>query len=263
MSSPPRILVTNDDGVNAPGLEVLISIARAISKDVTVVAPAHNQSGAGHRFTLGTEMQYERVQRNVYALDGSPADCVVLGMTHILKDNPADLVLSGVNQGQNLGDIINCSGTVAGAREGALHGAMGIALSQAVDYEGGAEIDWTPAKTLGAEVVRTLLAAGPQSGPGTYFNVNFPIGSEGAATDIRVVPHQRFARSPFAYYASRNEGRFFVAIPETPKPIAKGHDFDVLHREQAVTVTPLRLALTDEAALERLRGAFAQSGRGG
>lgn len=262
MNDRPRILVTNDDGVNAPGLKVLIAIARALSDDVTVVAPARNQSGAGHRFTLGTEMSYERVERDVYALDGSPADCVVLGMTHILKDRPADLVLSGVNHGQNLGDIIHCSGTLAGAREGALHGALGIALSQALDYEAGHSVDWDAAESWGAEVVKKLVGVAAGTKGGTYYNVNFPIGPASDVSGIQVVPHQRFSRSPFAYYPSRNEGFFFVAVPETPQPITKGHDFYTLHSDHAITITPLRLALTDDDALKTLSTAFARERQG-
>ncbi len=139
-----RILITNDDGVDAPGIAVMEEIARSISDDVWIVAPADNQSGAAHRFTFGRELELVERRSRVFAIPGgSPADCVVAGMTFVLKDRPADLVLSGVNNGQNIGDIVNCSGTAAGAREGAMQGAIGIAMSQGVDYEQGGALDWS------------------------------------------------------------------------------------------------------------------------
>jgi 5'-nucleotidase len=251
----PRILITNDDGVDAPGIEIMAAIAHELSDDVWIVAPDGNQSGAGHRFTLGRELSIEsRGERRFTVIGGSPADCVVAGMTHILGDRPADLVLSGVNAGQNLGDIINCSGTAAGAREGALQGAIGIAMSQAINYELGHEIDWSNARRYGAAAARAILGAAP--GSDLYYNVNYPTCAPDQVSGIVVVPHQRFARSPFRYYASDNPGKFFVAIPETPMPLDPAADFEQLRQRHAVTVTPLRLQQTDAAELTRLAGAL-------
>ena len=134
MADQLRILVTNDDGVDAPGIKHLERIARELSNDVWVVAPAGNQSGVGHKFTLGTELSLDQRDKRVFAIEGTPADCVAIGMTHVLKDKPADVVLSGINRGQNIADIVHCSGTAAGAREGVLQGAIGIALSQSMDF---------------------------------------------------------------------------------------------------------------------------------
>src|SRR5690606_6085551 len=211
-----RILLTNDDGVDAPGMEVLRAVAAELSDDVWVVAPDGNQSGAGHRFTFGRELGLEQREEKVFAVvGGSPADCVVAGFTHICKDFRPELVLSGVNNGQNLGDIINCSGTAAGAREGTLQGALGIALSQAVDYDGDAEVVWDTARRHGGDVVRGIIELA--EGRETYFNVNFPHCRPEEVTGVRVVGAQRFSRSPMRYYQSDNPGRFFIAIPETPQ----------------------------------------------
>lgn len=250
MSEGPRILITNDDGIDAPGIEIMIGIARQLTDDFVVVAPARNQSGVGHRFSFGTEMSLDRRARNIFALDGSPADCVAIGYTHVMADHPPDIVLSGVNDGQNLGDVINCSGTMAGAREGAMQGALGIAMSQALDYEHGHEVEWDVAKTHGAAVARALWEKA--RAPGTYYNVNFPLGTPEDVSGVRIVPHQRFSRSPMAYYPSVNAGKFFVAIPETPQPLHPEHDFHVLHHDGAITITPLRLEQTDHATIARL-----------
>ena len=210
-----RILITNDDGVDAPGLAVMREIARALTDDVWVVAPDGNQSGAGHRFTLGRELAAEEREPKVFAIaGGSPAECVVAGMTHLLGDHPPDVVLSGVNAGQNLGDIIHCSGTAAGAREGSLQGAIGIAMSQGANYEQRKEVIWDNARRYATPVAQAIIDA--HQGRDTYYNVNFPFCSPADVTGVRVVPHQRFSRSPFRYYASQNAGKFFVAIPETP-----------------------------------------------
>jgi 5'-nucleotidase len=246
-----RILITNDDGVDAPGIAVMADIAAALSDDVWIVAPDGNQSGAGHRFTLGRELRLEqRGPRRFAVVGGSPADCVVAGMTHILANHPADLVLSGVNAGQNLGDIVHCSGTAAGAREGALQGAVGIAMSQAIDYERSHAVDWSNSIRFGTEVVKAILAAKGQDD--VFYNVNFPVCSPGEVAGIAAVPHQRFSRSAFRYYPSDNDGEFFVAIPETPMPLDPQADFEVLRRRNTITVTPFALQQTERSALQRL-----------
>jgi 5'-nucleotidase len=249
-----RILITNDDGVDAPGIAVMREIAAEISDDVWVVAPDGNQSGAAHRFTFGRELGLDQREERVYAVvGGSPADCVVAGMTHICKDLQPDVVLSGVNNGQNLGDIINCSGTVAGAREGALHGALGIGISQGVDYERGTDIDWTNARTYSARVIKSLIN-NVKSRNETYFNVNVPYCAPEDVEGVRVVPFQRFSRSAMAYYPSDNAGKFFIAIPETPKPIDPELDFGLLMHGRAITVTPLLLQHSHHEWVGRLEG---------
>jgi 5'-nucleotidase len=248
-----RILITNDDGVDAPGISIMADIANALSDDVWIVAPDGNQSGAGHRFTLGRELHFERHSERTFAVvGGSPADCVVAGMTHILGDRPADVVLSGVNAGQNLGDIINCSGTAAGAREGALQGAIGIAMSQGINYEHGRDVNWSNSVRHGVAVARAIIAAA--QGREHYYNVNFPFCDPDTTKGIAVVPHQRFSRSPFRYYPSDNAGKFFIAIPDTPKPLDRAADFEVMRQDGYVTVTPMLLQQTDTMVVERLRG---------
>ena len=249
-----RILITNDDGVDAPGIAVMEKIARELSDDVWVCAPDGNQSGAAHRFTFGRELELVEKRSRVFAVPGgSPADCVVAGMTFLLKDRPADLVLSGVNNGQNLGDIVNCSGTAAGAREGALQGALGIAMSQGVDYEAGTAIDWAVSRQLGAKVVDGIRR---RAKPGVWFNVNFPFCPADEVSGVRVVPTQRFLRSPMKYYASDNPGKFFIAIPETPKPLDPANDFHLLMHGNAVTVTPMSLQGADVEMAAALDGSL-------
>jgi len=254
-----RILITNDDGVDAPGIAVMRDISRVLSDDVWVVAPDGNQSGAGHRFTLGRELTADVREPKVFAIvGGSPADCIVAGVTHLLGDHPPDVVLSGVNAGQNLGDVIHCSGTAAGAREGALQGAIGIAMSQGANYEQRKEVIWDNARAYGAAVVQKIIDA--HTGRDTFYNVNFPFCDASAVSGIRVVPHQRFSRSPFRYYPSQNKGKFFVAIPETPTPLDPLSDVHLLTHGNAITVTPLMLRQTDMALATALDGKLALEG---
>lgn len=241
-----RILITNDDGVDAPGLSVMREIAASVSDDVWVVAPDGNQSGASHRFTFGRELSLDRRDERTFAVvGGSPADCVVAAFTHVCKDHRPDVVLSGVNHGQNLGDIINCSGTAAGAREGAMHGAIAIAMSQAVNYEHGDNIDWTNARRFGPHVVASLIREA--EGREHYYNVNFPFCPPEQVSGVEVAAAQRFSRSPMAYYPSDNAGKFFIAVPKIPTPLDKAMDFHLLHHESAITVTPLKLQSSDMA----------------
>lgn len=251
--TPLRILITNDDGIDAPGIEIMRAIAAELSDDVWVVAPDGNQSGVGHRFTFGRELSFIQHDKNSYAIKGgSPADCIAAGCTYLLKDHKPDLILSGVNNGQNLGDILHCSGTAAGAREGAMQNVLSIAMSQAVDYEHSRDIEWDNARTFGAQLVRKIMAL--HAGRDTYYSVNFPIGQPADVSGIRVVPHQRFSISPFRYYPSDNPGKFFIAIPETPLPLDPDADFHVLHHDKAITVTPLSLLQTDTPTASRLDG---------
>ena len=131
-------------------------------------------------------------------------------------------------------------------------GAIGSARSQSRDYEVSHNPDWTNARRYGAEVVSALLAA--HGAEDVFYNVNFPFCAASDVTGLAAVPHQRFSRSPIRHYPSDNAGRFFMAIPETPKPLDPQADFEVLRRGNAITVTPFALQQTHQDALKRLSG---------
>ena len=167
-----RILITNDDGIHAEGLNVLERIARQLSDDVVVVAPETDQSGVAHSLSLNDPLRLRHVSEQRYAVKGTPTDCVIMGVRRIMRDAPPDLVLSGVNCGHNLAEDVTYSGTVAGAMEGCALGIPSIALSQEYGEGGRTGLDWSAGETHGAAVVRGLLDAGwPQ---GVLMNVNFP-----------------------------------------------------------------------------------------
>jgi 5'/3'-nucleotidase SurE len=113
-----RILLTNDDGIHAPGLKVLEEIARELSDDLWIFAPETDQSGVSHSLSLNDPLRLRMVDERRYAVKGTPTDCVIMGLRHVLKDNPPDLILSGVNRGQNVAEDVTYSGTIAGAMRG-------------------------------------------------------------------------------------------------------------------------------------------------
>src|SRR5689334_20226759 len=137
-----RILVTNDDGIHAPGLEVCETIARALSEDVWVVAPETDQSGVAHSLSLNDPLRLRKVGDRRFAVKGTPTDCVIMGVRHVLKDRAPDVVLSGVNRGQNIAEDVTYSGTVAGAIEATLLGIPAFALSQGYSAATRDAISW-------------------------------------------------------------------------------------------------------------------------
>src|SRR5690349_17836997 len=168
-----RILLTNDDGVNARGLKVLESVARRFSDDIWIVAPTEEQSGAGHSLTLTTPVRLRRHGERTFSVTGTPTDAVMLALAHVMKDSPPDLILSGINRGANLAEDVTYSGTVSAAMEGALAGVRSIALSQAYAREGLADtVPFAAAEAWAERVLRPLVDFATE--PKTLINVNFP-----------------------------------------------------------------------------------------
>jgi 5'-nucleotidase len=179
---PPRFLVTNDDGYGAPGIRVLERIAKALSKDVWVVAPEVEQSATSHSLTLRRPLRVRKHKPRHFTADGTPTDCVLVAVQSILKDRKPDIVLSGINMGSNLGEDVTYSGTVAAAMEAALLGIRAIAFSQVRDGEG--KLDFDAAEVHGPKLVQRLLAA--KWHREVLMNVNFPALSAKQVRGIRV-----------------------------------------------------------------------------
>jgi len=249
-----RILLTNDDGVNATGLKLLEQIARAFSDDIWVVAPTDEQSGAGHSLTLTVPVRLRRLGERRFCVTGTPTDAVMMGLAHIMKEARPDLILSGVNRGANLGEDVTYSGTVSAAMEGALAGIPAIALSQSYAREGmGDTVPFAAAEAWAERVLAPLLAA--PFAPRTLVNVNFPALAPDAVKGIRVVRQgirdygrlridKRTDTRGFDYY-------WFGLRPVVHTP---GHETDLeAISDGYITVTPLHLDLTHEPSLEVLR----------
>ncbi|MGB3316975.1 MAG: 5'/3'-nucleotidase SurE [Albidovulum sp.] len=260
-----RILITNDDGINAPGLEILQSIAEEIAGpkgEVWTVAPAFEQSGVGHCISYTHPMMIAKLGPRRYAAEGSPADCVLAGIYDVLQGGRPDLVLSGVNRGNNSAENVLYSGTIGGAMEAALQGVPAIALSQ---FMGPAtqelETPFEAARDHGTAIVRTLLDKGLWDGSDyrLFYNVNFPpvagqdvkgmkVAAQGYRTDtfFGVEPHI----SP--------SGRKFLWIKGGPQhhPTAPGTDVAV-NLDGWISVTPMRADLTAHDAMAELEARLA------
>lgn len=165
-----RVMLTNDDGIDAPGMAVLEEIAAQIAREVWVVAPEHDQSGQSHAISLHHALRVSERGVRRFGVTGTPGDCAAMGICHLLKDTPPQLVLSGVNRGLNLGMETVFSGTVGGAMTAMMLGVPALALSQAFTRRD--DVPWDTARTLGPEVVRKLLAIGWSTS--AVLNVNFP-----------------------------------------------------------------------------------------
>ncbi|MXO51382.1 5'/3'-nucleotidase SurE [Erythrobacter gaetbuli] len=247
-----RILLTNDDGIRARGLEVLEGIARQFSDDIWICAPDEEQSGMGHALTLTRPVRLRKHGERRFSVTGTPTDSVTMGLRKVM-DGPPDLILSGVNRGANLGDDITYSGTVSAAIEGALAGIRSIALSQVYAREGiGEAVQFDAAIEWGARVVKPLLDTPlPKR---TLINVNFPARPAGEVRGIRVT------RQGFHDYSRGTvvEGRdprgfdyFWFGLEPIEHTLDHGTDLEAVE-EGFVSVTPLHLDLTHHASLGAL-----------
>jgi 5'-nucleotidase len=254
-----RILLTNDDGIHAAGLKLLELIAGELSDDVTVVAPENDQSGVAHSLSLSDPLRLREIGPRHFALKGTPTDCVIMGVRRILADRPPDLVLSGVNRGQNVAEDVTYSGTIAGAMEGTLLGIPSIALSQAYGGAVGRPlIEWSATETHAAPVIRTILAAG--IAPGGLINVNFPACAASEVAGIELTRQGR-RNAELMRVEERRDGRgfpyFWLMFQRGAYEQAEGTDLAALTAKK-ISITPLRLDLTDHDSRLRLGKAFAK-----
>jgi 5'-nucleotidase len=242
-----NILVTNDDGIGAPGLRALAEALHVLGP-VTVVAPDRERSAAGHSLTLHRPLRAQQVDRNWYSVDGTPTDAVALALKGLL-DLPPDLVVAGINEGANLGDDVTYSGTVAAAAEATLDGRPAMAVSLA---SGGEERHWGTAAhyavMLAAEVARRGLPAG------TLLNVNVPNVPVGVIRGMICTRQARRRYSETIVEKVDPRGKTYYWIGGGPPDWEAGEGTDY-HAVQsgAVSVTPLHLDLTNYGALEALR----------
>ncbi len=239
-----RILVTNDDGVEAPGIKVLQKIAEQLSDDVWVVAPEKNQSGASHSLTLHEPLRFEQVGERKYSVRGTPTDCVIVALRHILIENPPTLVLSGVNRGSNIAEDVTYSGTIAGAIEASLLGVRAIAMSLSTHGDHDASLHWDSPLKHGPEIIERLLGADmPQ---GVFANVNFPdlpaeevkglmVTSQGRRDQNLLHIDERFDPWGAPYY--------WLAFERRRSSPAEGTDLWAIY-EGMISVTPLHADLT-------------------
>jgi 5'-nucleotidase len=244
-----RILVTNDDGVRSKGIHALAEALAALG-EVTVVAPVREASAVSHALTLHHPLRLEHVRDAVYALDGTPTDCVNIAVASVLRGLP-DLVVSGINKGLNVGDDVTYSGTVSGALEGALLGVPSIAVSlQQGPQTGPADWDFADAAAVAREVAGRVIASGLPSR--TFLNVNVPrarpkgirLTVQGARNHATTVTERHDPRGRAYYWIGEGQDEWLPNGSSDYEAIRAGY----------VSVTPLQSDLTAHHAAEFVKG---------
>ncbi len=253
-----RILISNDDGVRAPGIKVMERIAKAISDDVWVCAPMDEQSGAGHSLSLRTPLWLRRIATRRYGVEGTPTDSVLMGIHQLLKDHKPDLVLSGVNRGSNMGEFITYSGTCAAAMEATLLGIPAIAFSQQINPRE-RHVHWPTAETHLPALIRKLLRAGwPER---TFINVNVPNVRAAEVSGVEVTRMgQRTMGDSLVEQRHPKGGRYYwIGALPTQSPGRKGTDLAAVE-EGKISVTPIDLDFTNRRAMKSLGQALGATG---
>lgn len=249
-----RILISNDDGVHAPGIKVLEKIARAISKDVWVVAPESEQSATGHSLTIRRPLRVRQLSRRRFAVDGTPTDAVLLGINHVLRDKKPDLVLSGINRGGNLGEDVTYSGTVAAAMEATILGVPSIAFSQY--YTPDHPVRWSTGEHWAPDIIRRVCRVG--WGRNVLINVNFPDVHHDKVSGIEITCQgkRKIGDELSERFDPRGEPYIWIGAQRAEERSTRGTDIEAVVRG-AVSVTPLCVDLTDRDTMRALAATFA------
>lgn len=244
-----RILISNDDGIEAEGIALLERIAKTLSDDVWVVAPAHENSGAGHSLSLHSPLRYRQHGPQRWSVAGTPTDAVLVGVMEIMKDKKPGLMLSGINRGSNLAEDITYSGTVSAAMEATLLDIPSIALSNQITEDGP---DWRVPEQYAAGIIRTLTQLRWPSS--TLMNVNFPALPLEKVKGVRPCPHGRRILDDNLHRRVDPHGRPYIWIggqrtePFGDQPTADLHQI----REGWITITPIDLDMTNYPLLEKM-----------
>lgn len=252
-----RVLLTNDDGIDAPGLAALEEVMRPLVRELVVVAPERNQSGCGHTVAVAHPIRLRQASAGRYAVDSTPPDCVIMGIREVMKDGPPDLILSGINKGRNIAEYVHYSGTCAACYEAGLMGFASIALSQETREDAPADFDaargWLP------EVLGRILT---QPWPGECFiNVNFPARPAVQVGEVALTRLGRVLQGTGYIKGSDPRGRDYYWNDwrdDITNAVDAGPDTDLAALGRgAVAITPVAIDQTDHAALAKLRKALA------
>ena len=254
-----KILLTNDDGIHAPGMDVLREIAGNISDDVWVVAPASEQSAASRGVSLHNPLMLRKLEDKVFSVSGTPTDSVILAMREVLADNPPDLLLSGVNRGQNLAEDVTFSGTVAGALQGMQMGVPSIALSLAKGFQNAKSLPWDTAAAHGPKLITELVDTGwPKD---VVLNVNFPDRAPNDVAGIQVTRqgHRDFHMTGAVRRDHPRGGHYYWLTygGQRSNPPA-GTDLRAIY-DGYISITPLHADLTHLGSLDDLSKRFRAS----
>jgi 5'-nucleotidase len=253
----PRVLLTNDDGIDAPGLAVLEAVAAELAEEVWVVAPEHDQSGTSHSISLHSPLRVSRQGERRFGVAGTPGDCVVMAVRHLMRDTPPTLVLSGINRGANLGVETMFSGTVGAAMTGLLLGLPSIALSQT--FRDRENVRWDTSRALAPGVIRQLLAI--EHAAPVCLNVNFPdidASDAGPLTPTKQGVGLVQGIDVLPQVDPRGLEYHWLRFQRGPRENAPDSETAVVASGR-VSVTPLYFDRTDEATFTKLAASLSNS----
>jgi 5'-nucleotidase len=240
------ILVTNDDGVYSPGIQILAKRLRELD-EVAIVAPDRERSAAGHSMTLHRPLLIEEIKESVYSVNGTPTDCVNIAVKGLLKEEPK-LVVSGINKGPNQGDDVTYSGTVAGAIEAILLGIPSFAISLVARED----FRFTDAAEVAVKTAAYILEKGLPTGTLLNINVpNFPI-SEIKGTSITRLGKRIYKQMTVERIDPRGKKYYWIGGGEPDWEREEGTDFDAVNKNM-ISITPLHLDMTDYASFDKLK----------
>jgi 5'-nucleotidase len=250
-----RILIVNDDGIDAPGIKLLEELAYELTDDVWVVAPDEEKSGFSHSISMTVPIRVRKLDDRHFAVKGTPTDCALLAIYEFM-DRPPTVLLSGINRGANLAEDITYSGTAAAAMEGALLGIRSIALSQVFAF--GGPVHWKTARVFTPSLLRRLLACSWEAG--TFVNVNFPdvppervvgtrVTSQGRRLPGSFRPVRRVDEREFPYY--------WIKLSYNVGELEEGTDLHAIAANE-VSVTPMHLDFTSDGFRKSLDQALAE-----
>lgn len=241
---PPRILVTNDDGIFSDGIRKLANALKPLG-EVVIVAPDREQSAASHALTLNRPLRLLQLQKDEWTVDGTPTDCVNLAVLYLFKNARPDLVVSGINFGPNLGDDVTYSGTISAAFEGALLNIPSIAFSAEV----GENFSFDRCAMFAARLTREVMAR-PRE-PDIVLNVNFPLG-EFKGVKVAKLGKRIYSEGVIERLDPRGRKYFWIGGEPPVWHPGEGTDFEAIQAGY-IAITPLHLDLTHHASLERMR----------
>ncbi|MFZ4762152.1 MAG: 5'/3'-nucleotidase SurE [Alphaproteobacteria bacterium] len=248
------ILVTNDDGIHAEGLAVLVRVAEQLAGRVVVCAPEVEQSAASHSLTIHRPLRLRKVAVDRYSVDGTPTDCVLLAINHVFRNEKPDLVLSGINMGANVADDVTYSGTIAAAMEATLLGVPAIALSQ--DIPDGTAAKWQVAEAEAVQLIQRLYQVGWERN--VLININFPACEHQQFSGVSVVRHGRHKQGDDLIERFDPRGRSYFWIGPLRGEMENAADTDIaVLANHGIAVTPLCLDLNFPPALKRLEDGLA------
>ncbi len=251
--SKARVLISNDDGIHAPGLKALEKVIKSIAREVWIIAPTEEQSAAGHALTLRRPLRISKRGPRRFTVDGTPTDCVLLGLNEIMRDNLPDIMVSGINRGGNLGDDVTYSGTIAAAMEATILGIPSIAFSQ--HFEDGHPVKWATGTHWIPSIMRKLKGFSLPNN--SLLNINFPDVAAKQVNGIGITRQgaRKYNDEVMTGSDPRSRPYYWIGAQQLETRNARGTDMSAV-LGGGISITPLSVDLTDRKTLKSLKNVF-------